>query len=73
MTVTARVLLVGLGALITVAGIVFALQGVGYVSGSFMTGATLWAVIGPIAALAGLILITFGLFSRRPPGGRAGS
>jgi len=72
-TVTARVLLVGLGALIAIAGIVFTLQGLGYVTGSFMTGASLWTIIGPVIALAGLILIGFGLLSRRPPGGRAGS
>jgi len=30
-----------------------------------MTGATVWAVIGPLVALAGLVLIVFGLRSRR--------
>ena len=70
MTVTARVLLVVLGTLIVITGIVWTLQGLGYVAGSFMTGATLWAVIGPVAAVAGLALIAFGLFRRRVPGGR---
>jgi hypothetical protein len=68
--ITTRVLLVVLGALIGVAGIVWTLQGLGYVTGSFMTGATLWAVIGPVTALAGLALISFGLLRRRVPGGR---
>lgn len=73
MTVTTRALLVVLGALIGVAGIVWTLQGLGYVTGSFMTGATLWAVIGPVTALAGLTLIAFGLLRRRVPGGRGRS
>jgi hypothetical protein len=67
---TTRALLVVLGALIGVAGIIWTLQGLGYVTGSFMTGATLWAVIGPVTALAGLALIAVGLLRRRVPGGR---
>jgi len=67
------VLLVVLGALIGVAGIVWTLQGLGYVTGSFMTGATLWAVIGPVTALAGLALIAVGLLRRRVSGERGRS
>ena len=73
MTVTTRVLLVLVGALVGIAGVVWTLQGLGYVTGSFMTGATLWAVIGPVTALAGLALIAFGLLRRRVPGGRGRS
>lgn len=70
-----RVLLVAAGALIAMAGIVFTLQGLGYVGGSFMTGATAWAIIGPVIALAGLALIGLtliaaGLLSRRILGRR---
>jgi hypothetical protein len=72
-TLTTRVLLVVLGALIGIAGIIWTLQGLGYVTGSFMTGATLWAVIGPVTAAAGLALMAFGLFMRRVPGGRGRS
>jgi hypothetical protein len=70
---TTRAVLVVLGALIGVAGITWTLQGLGYVTGSFMTGATLWAVIGPVTALAGLALIAFGLLRRRVTGGRGRS
>jgi hypothetical protein len=70
---TIRVALATAGALIAITGIVWTLQGLGYVTGSFMTGATLWAVIGPITAVAGLVLIAFGLLRRRAPGGRGGS
>jgi hypothetical protein len=73
MTTTTRVLLVVAGTLIAVAGIVWTLQGLGYVTGSFMTGATLWAVIGPITAVAGLALVAAGLLRRRIPGEREGS
>ena len=41
------------------------MQGLGYVGGSFMSGATGWAVIGPLVALAGLVLIVVGLRTRR--------
>jgi len=68
-----RALLVVLGALIVIGGIVWTVQGLGYVTGSFMTGATLWAVIGPVTAVAGLALIAFGLLRRRMPGGRGKS
>lgn len=61
-----RVLLVGAGVLITLAGVVFTLQGVGVIGGSFMSGTTTWAIIGPVIALAGLALVMAGL--RRRPG-----
>jgi hypothetical protein len=58
-------LLIGAGALITVAGVVFALQGLGYVGGSAMTGVTFWAVAGPIIAIAGIAIAVFGMRLRR--------
>ncbi|HTT00080.1 MAG TPA: hypothetical protein VMI33_26055 [Streptosporangiaceae bacterium] len=61
-----RSLLVGVGALVTIAGIVFTLQGLGYIGGSVMSGVTFWAVAGPLIALAGIALAAFGLRRRRP-------
>ena len=58
-------LLIGAGALITVAGIVFALQGLGYVGGSAMSHVTFWAVAGPLIALAGIGTALFGVRARR--------
>jgi hypothetical protein len=58
-------LLIGAGVLITVAGIVFALQGLGYVGGSVMSGVSFWAVAGPLIALAGIAMAVFGVRSRR--------
>lgn len=60
-----RGLLIGVGALVTVAGVVFALQGLGYVGGSSMTGTTLWAVLGPLIAVLGLAMVAAGLRARR--------
>ncbi|TMR93677.1 hypothetical protein EJK15_38080 [Nonomuraea basaltis] len=48
------VLLVGMGALWT-------LQGLGVVGGSVMSGATQWAVIGPIVAVLGIWLVVRGV------------
>ena len=59
-----RVLLAAAGLLITLAGVIFALQGVGVIGGSFMSGTTIWAVAGPLIALAGLALFAAAL--RRP-------
>ncbi len=63
-----RLVLVIVGVLAALAGVIWTLQGLGYISGSFMTGATLWAVIGPVVALAGLALIVAGLRGRRGTG-----
>ena len=58
-------LLLVIGVLAVVAGLVWTLQGLGYVGGSFMSGATVWAIIGPLVALAGLALIAVAVRSRR--------
>ena len=60
-----QILLVVIGIAAALAGLVWTLQGLGYVGGSFMSGATVWAVIGPLVALAGLALIVVGLRARR--------
>jgi hypothetical protein len=49
------------GALITLMGVVWALQGLGYVGGSPMTGVTLWAIVGPVVALVGAGLVVAGI------------
>lgn len=50
-----------LGVVLALAGVVWTLQGLGFVGGSFMTGATIWAVIGPLTAIAGVIVAGAGL------------
>jgi hypothetical protein len=45
------------GGLLTLAGCVWFLQGVGVLPGSFMTGQTKWAVYGSLTAAAGLAIL----------------
>jgi hypothetical protein len=59
-----RALRVGIGGLVTLAGVIFTLQGVGVIGGSAMSGVTVWAVVGPVIALAGLAMATLGLHHR---------
>jgi hypothetical protein len=59
-----RVVLVGVGILLMLAGVIFTLQGVGVLGGSVMSGVTFWAAAGPVIALAGLALVAIGLRDR---------
>jgi len=45
------------GLLLLVFGVLFGLQGLGVVGGSVMTGKTLWAVLGPVIAIVGIVLL----------------
>ena len=65
MSISMRILLVGAGLLITLAGVIFTLQGVGVIGGSFMSGTTTWAVAGPVIAIVGLALVILGLRASR--------
>ncbi len=60
-----------LGVLLAIAGIVFTLQGLNVLGQSGgMNGQTVWAVIGPVIALAGLGLVAAGVRARRSAGVR---
>lgn len=61
-----KALLIGVGVLITIAGVVFTLQGLDLLGGSVMSGVTFWAVVGPLIAVAGIALAAVGLLYRRP-------
>ncbi|MGI5522087.1 hypothetical protein ACQEUX_14215 [Micromonospora sp. CA-259024] len=54
-----------LGLLAVVIGAVWTVQGLGYVRGSVMTDEKIWVVLGPLVALAGLVVLWLGLRSRR--------
>jgi hypothetical protein len=49
-----------LGAVLVFMGLLWTGQGLGWIGGSPMTGVTLWAVLGPLTALAGVVLIVRG-------------
>jgi len=49
-----RVTLATVGVLLVVIGIVWILQGINVLPGSFMTGQIQWAVYGGVAVVAGL-------------------
>ena len=52
-----KILAMALGAVLTVMGVVFTLQGLGYLKGSTMTGSSFWAIVGPIIAAFGVALV----------------
>jgi vacuolar-type H+-ATPase subunit I/STV1 len=52
------------GLLAVVLGGLWTLQGLDVVGGSVMSGVSLWAVVGPIVAVAGLVLIVVGVRRR---------
>jgi hypothetical protein len=53
-------LTVVLGVVLVLMGLVWTLQGLGYLGGSPMSGVTFWAVVGPLLALAGVALVVRG-------------
>lgn len=55
-----RWVLIVIGALAVAAGTIFTLQGLNILGGSSMTGDTTWAVVGPIIAAVGLLLLLIG-------------
>jgi hypothetical protein len=61
-----RIAIVVLGVLVALAGLLFALQGFGAVSGSPMTNTTTWSILGPIIALVGLAIAFAGWRARKP-------
>jgi len=49
-----------IGVLLVLTGILWTLQGLDVVGGSAMSGVTLWAIVGPIVAVVGLVLAILG-------------
>ena len=53
------------GVIVALAGLLFALQGFGVVSGSTMSNTTTWSILGPIIALIGIAIAFAGWFWRK--------
>jgi hypothetical protein len=56
-----RYVLLIVGGLLSLVGVVWLLQGVGILPGSFMTGQSFWAVMGAIFLLVGGLLVFAGI------------
>jgi hypothetical protein len=52
-----KTLPLALGVLMLLIGALWTFQGLGYVKGSPMTGASVWAIIGPLVAGFGIALV----------------
>jgi hypothetical protein len=48
---------VTVGAVCVVVGVVWFLQGIGVIGGSFMTDSSLWLVIGAVVTVVGVVLL----------------
>jgi hypothetical protein len=59
------VLLVAIGILVTLAGVLFTLQGIGVVGGSPMSNTTTWSIAGPLIAIVGIGVTYVGWRVRR--------
>ena len=57
--------LILIGVVLTLTGAVWTLQGLAILPGSAMSGVTLWAIVGPIVAVVGLVVLGIGFARRR--------
>jgi hypothetical protein len=62
-------LAVAAGGILFLVGLVWTLQGLGYLEGSAMTGEAFWAIVGPVVAGLGVALAIVGLRGGRRHGG----
>ncbi|MFB7891876.1 hypothetical protein ACFC1I_06735 [Microbacterium sp. NPDC056044] len=53
------------GVILAAVGLVWTLQGLNVLGGSAMSGSPLWATIGPIVLVVGVVLIGIGFARRR--------
>jgi hypothetical protein len=53
------------GVVLSIVGLVWTLQGLDVLRGSVMSGSSLWATIGPIVLLVGMVLIGIGIAKAR--------
>lgn len=59
-----RYLLLAIGVVLAAIGLIWTLQGLGYLAGSPMTGDAVWAIIGPVVAGFGVAAAYVGLRRR---------
>ncbi|MDR2998248.1 MAG: hypothetical protein LBU78_09025 [Microbacterium sp.] len=59
-----------LGVILLLVGAIWTLQGLNVLGGSAMSGSPLWATVGPIVLVVGVILIVVSIFGARRRGPR---
>ncbi|MEQ1769440.1 MAG: hypothetical protein ABL879_06325 [Devosia sp.] len=47
------------GVVLVLLGILWTLQGTNVIAGSMMSGVTMWAIIGPIVAIVGAVVLVW--------------
>jgi hypothetical protein len=65
-----RWILIGIGALMVLAGGIWLFQGIGILLGSVMTSQPFWAITGAIVLVIGVVLIVTGLRRGRAESGK---
>jgi hypothetical protein len=55
----AFVVTLAVGVLVTLFGLIWALQGFGVLGGSPMSNTTTWSIIGPITVVIGIVIVVF--------------
>jgi hypothetical protein len=55
----AFVVTLAVGVLVTLFGLIWALQGFGVLGGSWMSNTTTWSIIGPITVVIGIVIVVF--------------
>lgn len=61
-----RWITLSVGVVLVLVGAVWVLQGIGVITGSFMTGQKLWFLIGLGAFLVGIVMVAANFTRRRP-------
>ena len=59
-----------IGVIALAVGVVWTLQGLNVLGGSVMSGKPIFAVIGPIVGIVGVVLLGLSLLGRRAPSAR---
>jgi hypothetical protein len=55
-----RASLIGIGTIAVAAGLLLTLAGLNIIAGTRMSGDSTWAIIGPIVAVLGMLVLLFG-------------
>jgi hypothetical protein len=63
-----RWVLLIVGIVLVLLGLLWTLQGLDVLGGSAMSGVTLWAIVGPVVAVVGLVLVVVGARSKGAAG-----